>query len=365
MTRRLFVAAGGSGDVIAATVLALRGSVDDVAVATLSWDRLIVDPLPGPRSVEDFSGLSKPAEHVQEVTAHTTTIPPAGSTLPRLTAELPGRMFLLDAAWGAHGIAGQISAIAEELGARELTVVDVGGDIVAHGGEAELRSPLADLLVLAGCLHSGLPTSVVVCGPALDGELDEKHVFARLADLSACELDPISPGEVRAVRPVLQWHRSEASGMLIAAAAGARGKVEVRDAGTMVALTERSAGVHLMEASRVAAGSLLFGPLTDAKTLDAAEEQLRRIRGFSEIDYERKKTARFSSADFTPPSRDQWPALLGRFTREAHSRGADYVTVRRMTELMCLRGAAAEDFLGLLQEQRADRYEPPLWRVSP
>jgi hypothetical protein len=174
VTRRVFVAAGGGGDVIAATMLAVRDFKDDsVVVVTFSWDRLIVDPLPGPRSVDDFVDLISPVVGVHQVTSSTTCRPPAGSTLPRLAGSLPAQLFLLDASTGAVGLGRQIADVANHVKADELTVVDVGGDIVARGDEPGLRSPLADMLVLAGCVHSGLPTAVVVCGPGLDGELDE------------------------------------------------------------------------------------------------------------------------------------------------------------------------------------------------
>ena len=109
VTRRVFVAAGGGGDVIAATMLAVRELTDDsVVVATFSWDRLIVDPLPGPRSVDDFVDLISPVAGVHQVTSSTTCRPPAGSTLPRLAGSLPAQLFLLDASTGAVGLGRQM-----------------------------------------------------------------------------------------------------------------------------------------------------------------------------------------------------------------------------------------------------------------
>ena len=50
MGKTLYVAAGGGGDVIGATILhAAIGSPDEPQIATFSWDRLLVDPVPGPR----------------------------------------------------------------------------------------------------------------------------------------------------------------------------------------------------------------------------------------------------------------------------------------------------------------------------
>jgi hypothetical protein len=118
-------------------------------IATYSWDRLLIDPLPGPRNPSSFTRLQPVGDHNYRVTSGTTVRPPAGSTLPRLAAELQADLFLLDPRGGAHGLARQLSELARLLDQRTVTIVDVGGDILAHGDEPALRSPLADCLVLA------------------------------------------------------------------------------------------------------------------------------------------------------------------------------------------------------------------------
>lgn len=364
VARRVFVAAGGGGDVIAATMLAARDLEDDsVVVATFSWDRLIVDPLPGPRSVDDFVDLASPAAGVHRVMSSTTCRPPAGSTLPRLAGSLPAQLFLLDASTGAVGLGRQIADLANHVKADELTVVDVGGDIVARGDEPGLRSPLADMLALAGCVHSGLPTAVVVCGPGLDGELDEAEVIARCSVLGARQRTALTADQVERFRPILKWHRSEATGLMILAVAGARGTVEVRDAGIVVPLTERSTAVFALEATRVAAGSLLFGPLATSRSLTEANERLRRLRGSTELDYERAKAARIMD-DAVSGDSEAILVSVDRLTEQARERGVDYLTLRRLTELLGLRGTMVEQLSSLLQTRRSDRYNPPLWRVT-
>ena len=58
---------------------------------TYSWDRLLIDPKPGPRSLSTSAGLHDSPPNVWEVTPTTSPVPPAGSTLPRLADELPAR----------------------------------------------------------------------------------------------------------------------------------------------------------------------------------------------------------------------------------------------------------------------------------
>jgi hypothetical protein len=54
----LYIAAGGGGDAITATALAHAFQDPEPVVMTYSWDRLMIDPVPGPRSAGDFTGLS-------------------------------------------------------------------------------------------------------------------------------------------------------------------------------------------------------------------------------------------------------------------------------------------------------------------
>lgn len=79
----LLVAAGGGGDAIAAAALSALAPDEAVGIATMAWDRLIIDPLPGPRRAADFRALEK-RQGWWQVTPHSRPIAPAGSTLPRL-----------------------------------------------------------------------------------------------------------------------------------------------------------------------------------------------------------------------------------------------------------------------------------------
>src|ERR1700722_16434847 len=108
--QQLLVAAGGGGDAIAAFMLASRDRVARPVIATWAWDRLMIDPLPGPRSKGEFDGLTNPAPDVYVVNAATRPIAPAGSALPRLAAELDAEVLLLDPSKGCKGLSRQIQA---------------------------------------------------------------------------------------------------------------------------------------------------------------------------------------------------------------------------------------------------------------
>jgi len=356
----LLVAAGGGGDAITASVLpAVLHLVEPPIILTYSWDRLITDPLPGPRVPSDFTGLRRPHSHVLEVVTTTAAIPPAGSSLPQLAKHLPARLLLLDPSGGAIGMAAQVDAAADLDNADRVGLVDVGGDVLTRGNEPGLRSPLADLLALAACTRTGRPCQVLVIGPGIDGELGEAAVLERLADLDGSRIATLDAKTFRPVCDVFAWHPSEASGLVAAAAHGIRGNVEVRDAGDHVRLTDNTPVVFSVDAYKAAAASPAAG-LGSTTTLAEAAQITKDLTGISEIDYETKKAARLRSRSNRTPTRADLSAIDGH-ARNAAALGASYVTIRRLAELLGIStpgGLAA--FRVLLAEARADHYQPPL-----
>ena len=333
-------------------------------VLTYSWDRLMIDPSPGPRTAADFIGLREVAPGVAEVVPSSTVKPPAGSTLPRLAADLPVRLLLLDPSWGATGMAVQIAAAAQLFDCSELALVDVGGDALTDGTDPGLRSPLADQLALAACVRTGLPARLLITGAALDGELPHDVISERLARLDAEVLPPLDRAEVDAVRHVFTWHPSEASGLLVAAANGLRGRVEVRDAGDQVELTDATTAVFAVDA-RSAAAITPAQHLTATTSLDDTEQIIRDTTGLSEIEYETRKAARLDERQPHQPTSDDLSAV-DRAAAEAHARGADFISARRLSEII---GATTPDTFAalsaLLTAHRPDHFEPPVYRTEP
>ncbi|MBP2330457.1 hypothetical protein JOF56_010842 [Kibdelosporangium banguiense] len=360
MTSTLYVAAGGGGDAIAAAVLANRNAPGErAAIATYAWDRLIIDPLPGPRGAQDFNNLNEHAAHVWEITPNTTLKPPAGSTLPRLARELDARLFLLDPYSGAIGMAEQLQSIARFLGASSLVLVDVGGDLVARGDEPELRSPLADALALAACALTRLPCEVLIAGPGTDGELSEEQVAGRCRALHCTRYPDLRPDQVEHILPIFEWHPSEATGLWVSAVAGKRGTAEIRDAGLQVILNDTTGQVYATPMERVTQAHLFVGELTGTRSLSDVEEVVRHAQGRTEIDYERTKASGMhaSSGELSEP------AVIGRVSRvssDARER-ADYLTVRRLAELIKFPVRDFSQLTRILRSINPARITPPLW----
>ena len=177
----LYVAAGGGGDALAASIIhRALGGRDPAVIATYAWERLAVDPVPGPRGADDFVGLERLGQGTYAITPTTTPKTPSGSTLPRLAAEIGDGLELLDPTHGAVGMQGQLNELIDLYQPTHVDVVDVGGDALATGHEPGLRSPLADALALAACARIRVQTHLLVAGPGLDGELSETDVLKGL-----------------------------------------------------------------------------------------------------------------------------------------------------------------------------------------
>ena len=360
----LIVAAGGGGDAI--TGAALAGQLDPAAqavVMTYSWDRLMVDPLPGPRVAGHFDGLNELAAGVVEIVASTRPVPPAGSSLPRLAAELPARLVLLDPSTGTAGLSEQIRATAAYFHLDDIALIDVGGDAITTGSDPGLRSPLADQLALAACVRTGIPAYLLIAGAGLDGELREDVITERLAHLDAEFLPALTGSDIDRVRHVFHWHPSEASGLLAAAANGRRGLVEVRDAGDQVALTDATTAIRAVEAKRAAA-TTPARLLIECATLDEAEQIIHDATGISEIQYEGRKAARLGGRRAEEPTADDL-GTVDSHAAAARERGADFISTRRLAELL---GATTLNAFAALPEllatSRPDHYEPSVYRTT-
>lgn len=361
---QLLVAAGGGGDVIGTTLVhhALHGD-EPAVVLSYSWERLTVDPVPGPRSERDFTGLRPLTPRVLQITGDSSAIAPAGSTLPRLAAELPITLGLLDPYGGVPHLARQITEVVEKYAIDEVKVVDIGGDVFARGDEPTLLSPLPDALVIAACATAGVPARLFLAGPGLDCEIPEHDLLPAMGTDFLTLTEP----DTRRVEHLFDWHPSEASALLVAAARGRRGGCVVRDTGRPVILSDASARVHRIALDRVLARNRLAHALhaRGVDTLDGAEQTARDVCGFSELQRERDRALRLR-AEVSPEGSvtermdalDAWLEQL----RGAHPR-TRYATFRCVAEGLGLNGTAARALRTRLIRHRPHQYAAPLFAL--
>lgn len=339
---------------------ALHEGEPPVTVLTYAWDRLLPDPVPGPKGPADFTGLRPLTRGVRTVPADAAPIAPARSTLPGLAAALPQTFALTDPHHGVEGIIRQLEELVRHMEPDTVDLLDVGGDILARGDEPTLRSPLADALTLAACCELNHPVRLLVAGPGLDGELPADALRDRLGPVALT----LTPEHATPISSVLAWHPSEAAALLAATARGTRGRCELRDAGPPVPLTDESPLVHEADLDEALSRNQLARALLATENLHQAEQYAREICGFSELDHARDRAGWLTGR----PARQLDPAAvlhqLDAFETDARSRGITHTTFGRLTEAFGLGDDQRQDLGELLLGRRPEQYEAPLWRIG-
>jgi hypothetical protein len=333
--RALLVAAGGGGDALASLLMSrqLKAADQSPIVVSYSWDRRILDPLPGPRSSRDFEEVGHLTPQNVEITAKSRLRYGGLSTLGLLARTTTARFILLDPHGGAISMRQQLVQLIERFPFESVVLVDVGGDVLATGVEVELRSPLADALSLAALADFPVPVHVAVAGLGLDGELPPSYVSSRAVSLGGTLFARLDVQDIEPWYPPLAQLPTEATTLLAAAALGVRGRAEIRDNVDSVSVIDESADIYL-PISNVLAGNQLAQKLVATRSLVEAEDAVVSICGRSELSYERHKAAKLRS--MVAPTVTEMRRRLEDYWASSTERGITLATFRRITEVMKL-----------------------------
>jgi hypothetical protein len=245
--RVLVVGIGGGGDVVGALAVAelsrLLGT--PAVVGGLTWERRPIDPGPGPRRIDE---LSRDARRIDEWTALAgpDTTGPGGFFFAEsgMARHLGEPVLLLDPSGGPAAVASGLRGAAAELGCDVVVLLDVGGDVLAHGDEAGLASPLADAVCLASApalADARITTLLALFGAGCDGELTPAEVLERVAEVARAggQLGTWGPGpaEIARLQEAVGKIPTEASAMALRCARGETGTTSIRGGRRTVRLT--------------------------------------------------------------------------------------------------------------------------------
>ena len=254
--RVLAVGIGGGGDVVGALAVAqlarLLGTPS--VVGGLSWERRPIDPGAGPRRIDELAE----ARRINGATALAgpDTTGPGGFRFAEshMARHLGEPVLLLDPSGGPAAIADGLTGAARELGCDVVVLVDVGGDVIAHGDEAGLASPLADAVCLAAApalAAAGHAPLLAVFGAGCDGELTPAEVLERVAEVARAggQLGTWGPGpgEVARIAAAIAEIPTEASAMALRCARGETGTTSIRRGRRSVELTPAGGLVFFLD----------------------------------------------------------------------------------------------------------------------
>jgi hypothetical protein len=289
---------GGGGDVVGA--LAVGRYCESLGTAFelggVAWERFAVDPYPGPRPIEQITGGRRLAGAAVLADATTGTADGLLFSESHMSAFLRREIVLLDVTQGPKALSDAIAVAANDLGCDLVIYVDVGGDVLAHGQEAGLGSPLCDAILLAAAVRASenVPGIGAVFGTGCDGELTQDEVLERIAGiarssgwLGTWSLTPAIADELaRAADRV----PTEASLQAVRCARGEVGEAPIRDGRRHVRLDPIGALTFFFDpVVAFDTEAPLARAVAGAPNLDAARDILDEMDVRSELDYERAR----------------------------------------------------------------------------
>jgi hypothetical protein len=301
---------GGGGDIVGAlgvtSLLEKLGT--DWTLGGVAWERSPIDPRPGPRSLEEIRG-GRPCGSAAVLTeGDTTSLDGVEFSESRMATHLGRPTLLLDITRGPAALATGLAEAAEELGCDAVVLLDVGGDVLAHGHEPGLASPLCDAIVLSAGLFlargaartasapEGWAGEVIaaVYGPGCDGELTPDEVLERITELQSAGALlgawGLTPEACDKVESAAKTVPTEASLMAAHCARGERGSVPIRGGRRTVELTALGALTFFFDPVAAAGSAVpLATAVSPAVSLEEAHDALTALGISTELELERAR----------------------------------------------------------------------------
>jgi hypothetical protein len=288
---------GGGGDVVGALACArfLEFCGLEFWLGGLSWERAVYDPLPGPRRLSEVENARPVHEYAWLANAATRTLSGVYFAESRMAAARNTEVLLVDINGGTRGVVAAVEAAMQEFKIDLLVGLDVGGDSLAQGHEAGLRSPLADSIMLAAfseMAERGHRTLWGVFGYGSDGELNVDEIELALSKLAAAGgllgAWSLTPKIAAELEEVIKTVPTEASAIPVSCFRGAYGEHKIRGGQRKVKLTPLTTLIFFMSATKLFHTiSRPARALRSSSSLEQANDALHAIGIRTELDFER------------------------------------------------------------------------------
>lgn len=285
---------GGGGDVVGALSPARHCEQlgTPFVLGGVAWERLPVDPVPGPRAAGEIRGGEPLGARAVLAGPATTTPEGVPFSESHVAAHLDTPTVLIDLTGGAAGVAEAIGDAAAALGCDLVVLADIGGDAIANGSEPGLASPLCDAVMIAGALRLAprLDSILVVLGSGCDGELGHDEVLARVARLAAAGAwigcSSVALAHAEEIEAAAAPTGTEASVQMARCARGAAGSVEIRGGRRRVVLGPLGAIGFWFDLEAGAAELPLAAAVRGTADLRSGRDALAALGLGTELDYE-------------------------------------------------------------------------------
>ncbi len=290
--RALVLGIGGGGDIFATipTRNFLKKMGIEVYVGCVVWERFILDPKPGPRPLEELLNIQELSETVCIGGADTVTEDGVKLQASYLSERLSEEVVLVDVTKGVEKIAKGLDEALVKLGADLLVGIDGGGDILARGGEKNLRSPLCDSLMLAS-LHSMKEANLLgLFAAGCDGELSLEEILTYISEIAATGgylgAYGMTGEDAEILERLLKDMVSEVSKIALLSFKGFKGKTSIREGLWNVETSIISTITFYLDTEKTYNLSPLAKAVSDSKNIFEANKKLNQIGLRTELDIE-------------------------------------------------------------------------------
>lgn len=290
--RALVIGVGGCGDIVSTipTARFLESHGVEVLLGGVAWERVVVDPQPGPRHFDEIGSIDQLNETVALASAETQTSDDIEFAETHVARYYGENVVLIDIDGGARGVASGLDEACDELDVDLIVGTDAGGDVLAAGDEPGIKSPLTDAVMLSALTQLATPTCLGVYGYGSDGELTHNeiaHGIARAAKRNGFLGSwGLTPRVVKELNGLLEVVTTEASRLPVKVAQGELGDAMIRDGDRSVELTPASTVTFYLDPEAVSATSELSDLVSDSECFADAQDALAQAGYITELDFE-------------------------------------------------------------------------------
>ncbi len=297
--RALIIAAGGGGDSVGAlhTYMLLKRENVRPILGALPWERLSIDPCPGPVPLHMFKNIVKNIENTLAIVNSKTFVKRCYKVFKIQLCNVLEVINDVGIIYNAYRPVKDIAKIIYEYCIQEgidlVVGSDSGGDILGTGFEDTLLSPLADsytMSILNELDRLGIYVIVGIFGPGCDGELSREEIMRRFAKIAEKGYYlfhvGITPSIAREMLKVLEKAHTEASRLPVEAYFGKFGEYYIRRGERKVILDITCSGTYYMYARGILEITKLPEILKDSLNILHAREILNKYGIVTELDIE-------------------------------------------------------------------------------
>lgn len=293
-SRALVFGIGGGGDVVGAipTARLLEEQGVETYVGGLAWERIVNDPVPGPRDIDQLENVHKVSNAVALGDSRSQTTDGIEFAETKVSRVLERDVALLDITGGVTGLRDGLSKACDELEIDLVIGTDSGGDVLATGEEDGIVSPLADGVVLAALAQLNVPTCLGMFGYGSDGELTRQELHENIGSiakdgglLGAWGLTSNIGDELERVLEVVN---TDASRLPVRVSRGDVVEHPIRGGKRSVQLTPASTVTFYFDPKTVRDHSRLAEIVEDTDSIESANRRLTQAGYDTELSYERE-----------------------------------------------------------------------------